>query len=93
MIINEFDPISHDQNEISWEYHWHDFVSFNRQYGDNVNSDNKAAKCPLMTFDDSDDQSEEFDPLTHVDNEIPWEYHWYDFVTFTRQYGCITATE
>lgn len=36
MIINEFDPISHDQNEISWEYHWHDFVSFNRQYGDNV---------------------------------------------------------
>ena len=36
MLINEFDPISHDENEISWEYHWHDFVSFNRQYGDNV---------------------------------------------------------
>ncbi|KAH9417687.1 hypothetical protein DERP_011398 [Dermatophagoides pteronyssinus] len=68
----------------------------------NQNSDNKAAKCPLMTFDDSDDESEvnnidyinqsiiqEFDPLTHDDNEIPWEYHWHDFITFTRQYGFI----
>lgn len=67
------------------------------------NYNKNAAQLPLITFDDSnDDQTDvdnidyanqsiikEFDPLTHVDNEIPWEYHWYDFVTFTRQYGFI----
>lgn len=54
-ILNQFDPLPpHDEDDLPWEFHWHDFMEFARIVGDDVWFFNADDEIMLMEDDEEE---------------------------------------
>ncbi|KAH9417684.1 hypothetical protein DERP_011395 [Dermatophagoides pteronyssinus] len=54
-ILNQFDPLPpHDEDDLPWEFHWHDFMEFARIVGDDVWFFNAEDEIMLMEDDEEE---------------------------------------